>query len=212
MSAIHSTWPCCGKLRLGNDQLALLTRVTRHTAPDRKVTVFAHALIAGWGEQELRTLEKTRSDAQRRIEMTSNDDRSGLFGVRPILCVENVARSIEYYVNCLGFRLGWAWSTELQRFLCPLEPVSPTFALVGLGQVQFMLSEKSQGVAGMWLHLDVHTAEQLDALHESWAAKGARILEPPSIRPWGMYEMRVQDLDEHMLRVSAPPKAARQDH
>ena len=120
------------------------------------------------------------------------------------MCVENVARSIEYYVGCLGFRLGWAWSDQKQRFLHCGEPFDPTFALVGRGQVQFMLSQKSQGGPGMWLHLDVHTAEQVDALYEEWARQGARISEPPSIRAWGTYEMRVQDLDGHMMRVSSP--------
>jgi predicted lactoylglutathione lyase len=40
-------------------------------------------------------------------------------------------------------------------------------------------------------------------LQEAWSHSGARIIEPPSRRPWGMYEMRVQDLDGHVLRVSA---------
>jgi uncharacterized glyoxalase superfamily protein PhnB len=136
----------------------------------------------------------------------SASDNSGLFGVRPILCVENVARSIAYYVGCLGFRLGWAWCNERQRFLQHGETIAPAFALVGRGSVQFMLSQKTQGAPGMWIHVDVHTAEQLDALNAEWVQKGAHILEPPSIRPWGMYEMRVQDLDGHALRVSAPPR------
>lgn len=135
----------------------------------------------------------------------SADDRSGLFGCRPILRVESATRSIEYYVEVLGFRLGWAWSDSARRFLTPADKERPTFALVGRGQVQFMLAEKSQGAAGMWLHLDVHQAAQVDSLYEEWARKGARIAEPPSLRPWGMYEMRVQDVDGHMLRVSAPP-------
>ena len=67
-----------------------------------------------------------------------------------------------------------------------------------------MLSQKSQGAPGMWLHLDVHKAEQVDALFEEWARQGAKIAEPPTIRAWGMYEMRVQDLDGHMMRVSSP--------
>jgi hypothetical protein len=46
----------------------------------------------------------------------SPDNSGGLFGCRPLLRVENVARSIEYYIGSLGFRLGWAWSDE-QRFL-----------------------------------------------------------------------------------------------
>lgn len=135
----------------------------------------------------------------------SADDRSGLCGCRPILRVESVALSIAYYVDVLGFRLGWAWSDGEQKFLTPADKGEPTFALVGRGQVQFMLSQESQGAAGMWLHLDVHCATQLDSLYAEWARHGARIVEPPSCRPWGMYEMRVQDLDGHVLRVSAPP-------
>ena len=134
----------------------------------------------------------------------NTNECSGLFGCRPILCVESVARSIRYYVDSLGFRLGLAWSDAERKFLQPGEAVAPTFALVGRGQVQFMLTQQCQGAPGMWLHLDVYTAEQLDALHEEWARKGARILEPPSRRLWGIYEMRLRDLDGHVLRVSAP--------
>src|SRR5262249_50981238 len=134
------------------------------------------------------------------------DDRGGLFGCRPILRVESVARSIQYYVAALGFRLGWSWSDEVGRFLQPGEKVEPTFALVGRGQVQLMLAQQSQGAPGMWLHLDVETSDRLDELHAEWTGQGARIVEAPSVRPWGMYEMRVQDPDGHTLRVSAPAR------
>ena len=139
----------------------------------------------------------------------STDD-GGLFGCRPILCVDSVALSIQYYVDLLGFRLGLTWSDAERRFLQPGESVAPTFALVGRGPVQFMLTQQCQGAPGMWLHLDVHTAEQLDALHEEWARKGARIVEPPSHCPWGLYEMRVRDLDGHVMIVSAPPSKGAQ--
>lgn len=137
--------------------------------------------------------------------MTS-DDECGLFACRPILYVENVARSIEYYVASLGFRLCWSWSDANQRFLEPGDDEVPTFAAVGRGLVQVMLSQRSQGAPGMWLHLDVHTAEQVDALHDEWIRQGAQVVEPPCLRPWGMYELRVLDPDGHTLRVSAPPR------
>lgn len=133
------------------------------------------------------------------------DDGNGLFDCRPVLCVDNVARSIQYYVEALGFHLGWAWSAAKQQFLPLTEFEAADFALVGRGKVQFMLSEKSQGVPGMWLHLDVESAAQLDALNAEWARNGAQIIEPPFVRPWGMYEMRIQDLDGHVFRVSSPP-------
>jgi uncharacterized glyoxalase superfamily protein PhnB len=136
----------------------------------------------------------------------SADDGSGLFGCRPVLRVENVPRSIAYYVDQLGFHLGLTWSDEGQRFLPEGERSGAAFALVGRGRVQLMLSQKSQGAPGMWLHLDVHSAGQVDKLYEEWVRAGVRILEPPSHRAWGMYEMRVQDLDGHVLRVSGPPR------
>lgn len=80
-------------------------------------------------------------------------DHDVLVGCRPILCVESVARSIDYYVHTLGFHLGWAWCNKEQRFLGPGDTAEPAFALVGRGQVQLMLSQSSQGVPGMWLHV-----------------------------------------------------------
>ena len=135
------------------------------------------------------------------------DDNDGIFACRPILSVQSVAQSIRFYVDSLGFRLGWSWSNKAGRFLQPGDEAEPTFALVGKGDIQFMLAQQCQGAPGMWLHVDVQSAPQLDALHEEWTRKGARITEPPSVRPWGMYEMRVQDPDGHTLRVSAPPHA-----
>lgn len=136
----------------------------------------------------------------------NSDNSGGLFDCRPILCVESVLRSIDYYVNALGFHLGWAWANNPDRFLQSHDDGEPTFALVGRGPVQFMLSKQCQGSPGVWLHLDVHSADDLDALHDEWTRRQARIVEPPIIRPWGMYEMRVEDPDGHVLRVSAPPR------
>jgi catechol 2,3-dioxygenase-like lactoylglutathione lyase family enzyme len=138
--------------------------------------------------------------------MSVTFDGSGLYACRPILYAQSVTRSIAYYVDVLGFHLGWAWSDDINRFLQPAESGTPTFALVGRGPVQLMLAEQAQGAPGMWLHFDVDTPTQVEALHAAWTRSGARILEPPSRRPWGMYEMRVQDLDGHTLRVSAPFK------
>ena len=134
-------------------------------------------------------------------------ENPGLFGIRPVLCVENVSRAIEYYVNKLEFNLGWAWDVNQQRFLEIGEKGNIGFALVGCNEtIQLMLSEQSQGQPGMWIHLDVDSAANLNKLYEKWMRNGAKITEPPSVRPWGTYEMRVEDLDGHTFRVSSPPE------
>ncbi len=130
-----------------------------------------------------------------------------LFACRPILCVEDVGRSLAYYRDALGFTIGWRWSDAQQGFLDEGDDSAEVgTALVGRDEVQFILVRQGQGQSGMWLHLDVDTAEEVDQLHREWTAGGASIDEPPSLRPWGTYEMRVQDLDGHVFRVSSPPK------
>jgi uncharacterized glyoxalase superfamily protein PhnB len=69
-----------------------------------------------------------------------------------------------------------------------------------------MLVQRAQGHPGTWLHLDVGTPEEIDRLHADWTRRGARIVEAPSNRSWGTYELRVEDLDGHAFRVASPPK------
>ena len=137
-----------------------------------------------------------------------NSVNHGIFACRPILAVSNVAKSIMYYRDVLGFSVGWAWSDDTNSFLEADDVSAPSFALVGRDKVQFMLAETGQGTPGTWLHLDVQTAEDVDELFEEWSNSAANIIEAPCIRPWGMYEMRIQDPDRHVFRVSSPPKEA----
>lgn len=140
--------------------------------------------------------------------MVSSKLDSAVFDCRPILRVDNVNASIAYYRDVLGFRVGWRWSDVEHRFLNEDEQAPAHTAAVGLGDVQLIFVQRAQGQPGMWLHLDVRTAAQLDDLHAEWVRRGARVIEPPCNRPWGTYELRVQDLDEHTFRVSAPAKKA----
>ena len=64
------------------------------------------------------------------------NDSGGLFDCHPILCVDSVPRSIDFYMNLLGFRLGWSWSGKEQKFLEPGDLAEPDFALVQRGHVQ----------------------------------------------------------------------------
>jgi hypothetical protein len=111
----------------------------------------------------------------------NSDDESGSFGVRPILCVESVARSMQYYVESLGFRLGLTWSDKEGRFLPPGDRAEPTFALVGCGQVQFMLVQQCQGAPGMWLHLDIHMADCLVRGVDAARSANRRAAGPPPV-------------------------------
>jgi len=140
------------------------------------------------------------------MNVTMNSDNDEIFACRPILAVGNVATSIRYYRDVLGFKVGWAWSDEINSFLEVEDKSAPSFALVVRDKIQVMLAETGQGTPGTWLHLDVQTADHIDKLFQEWSNRSANIVEAPSIRAWGMYEMRIQDLDQNVFRVSSPPR------
>lgn len=126
------------------------------------------------------------------------------FACRPNLLVRDLAASVAFYADVLGFRVGWRWSDRQARFLAGDEPTEPGTALVGRDQVQLMFTQVA-GSHTTRLHLDVPAAAQVDRLFAEWTGRGADIAEPPFVRPWGMYEMRLHDPDGNVLRVSSPP-------
>ena len=134
----------------------------------------------------------------------ANKEKLGFDGMRPVLSVENISKSIKYYVDTLGFSLNFAWDGSKLKFLDEGEEGKVDFAQVGFGAALIMLCEKEQGQPGMWIHLDLNSADKLNELHEKWREAGAKITETPSVRPWGTYEMRLEDMDGHTFRISSP--------
>ncbi|HEX3791557.1 MAG TPA: VOC family protein [Pseudonocardiaceae bacterium] len=102
-----------------------------------------------------------------------------IFACRPNLLVSDLATSLRFYRELLGFRVGWRWSGRPGRFLA--EDGRPDTALVGRGQAQVLLTQFAGGHAA-WPHFDVHTQGQVDDLFAEQTARGARIAEPPVLR------------------------------
>jgi len=105
----------------------------------------------------------------------------------PILNVRDMAASMDYYVNKLGFEKLWDWG----------EP--PTFGCVRRGKVQIFLCENGQGQSGTWMSIFM---DDVDALYEEYKQSGAIIRAAPKNYPWETREMRVEDLDGHTFRMS----------
>ena len=108
-------------------------------------------------------------------------------GVCPILRVQSVAVSLEYYVRRLGFKIDWR---------------SPGFASVSRGQCHIFLSEGDQGNPGTWVWVGVENAE---TLYAEYQASGAKLRHPPTNYDWAL-EMQVEDLDGNILRMGSEPK------
>ena len=117
-------------------------------------------------------------------------------GGHPILNVKNVAASLDYYCNALGFQDVFHWSQE--------DAPPWTFAQVRRGNFFVYLCQQAQGGPGMWMYLNLASVEDLAALYQEYQAHAAKIIEPPTDKPWPMREMLIEDVDGHILRIGAP--------
>jgi predicted enzyme related to lactoylglutathione lyase len=106
----------------------------------------------------------------------------------PILRVDDLARSIRYYEDVLGFT-NEAWSGE-------------EFGCVTRDGASIYLSLGDQGNRGTWVWIGV---EDVETLYREYQSKGASIVQPPETFPWAV-EMRETDPDGHVLRFGSDPK------
>ncbi|HTH52515.1 MAG TPA: glyoxalase superfamily protein [Edaphobacter sp.] len=105
-------------------------------------------------------------------------------GVNPILRIENLSTSLDYYIRILGFRIEWE---------------SPFFACISRDRCNLFLCEEDQGHTGSWVWAGV---TDVDALFDEYKAAGARIRHPPTNYPWAC-EMQVEDPDGNILRLGS---------
>ena len=113
-------------------------------------------------------------------------------GVRPILRVQSLSASIDYYVRSLGFKGDWGYPEDGPSF----------FASVSRGPCHIFLSEGDQGNPGTWVWVGVGDA---DGLLAEYQQTGAKIRHPPTNYPWAC-EMQVEDLDGNVLRFGSDSK------
>lgn len=103
----------------------------------------------------------------------------------PIFSCSDVARSLSYYIDVLGFESKWEWDTP------------PTFGGVSKDGVEIFFCKDRQGNPGTWISIFM---DDVDTYHDMIKAKGAKIAAPPEDMEWGIREMLVQDPDGHMIR------------
>ena len=115
-----------------------------------------------------------------------------LSGAHPMLAVADVDATIEHYRAALGFFVEWALYED-----------SGAVGIANLwrGQLSLFLIRSSRfGPSCVYCHLGDRA--EVDDIHQDLVEAGANVTEPPSVRPWGLYEMRFVDLDENEFRMA----------
>lgn len=110
----------------------------------------------------------------------------------PILAVTDVAASVRYYTEILGFEDGWVWG----------EP--PDHGGVGKNETAFQFTrnlELAATAGGREFWVRVSSIESLFGQH---TAAGAEIVWPLEAKPWGVREYAVRDNSGYVLRFAEP--------
>ena len=107
----------------------------------------------------------------------------------PILSVTDMAVSLAYYRDVLGFQAA-PWGDD-------------SFTSVNRDGACIYLCQGHQGAPGTWIWVGV---EDVAALFAEYQASGARIRGAPVNHAWA-YEMQVEDPDGHVLRFGSDSRA-----
>jgi uncharacterized glyoxalase superfamily protein PhnB len=101
----------------------------------------------------------------------------------PELPVADVERAQQHYRNALGFEIGWLYPGK-------------EIGAVSRGKVVIFFRKRTPPFepAVHWLY-----AEDIDATYEELQATGAKIVDPLEMKPWGLRQFTVQDLDGNLF-------------
>ncbi|OAI41478.1 hypothetical protein AYO38_03575 [bacterium SCGC AG-212-C10] len=120
------------------------------------------------------------------------------YGVIPSIRVQDVARSVQFYIGTLGF--------ELQRG----PDISDNNSLK-FGDAQIMIEASAsfysdaynsairERLGGRGANAFYIEASDLAAMYASVLAKGANVIDPLAVRDWGQSEFTVEDPDGNWL-------------
>ena len=107
----------------------------------------------------------------------------------PVLPVNQLSRSKQFYVEKLGFQVDWGESDDAA--ICQ----------VSRDGHRIMLTEDNNlgSPACVWIGLES------DKLFNEFMDKGVTVVSPPANKPWA-YEMLIQDVDGNILWLGTGPK------
>jgi uncharacterized glyoxalase superfamily protein PhnB len=108
-------------------------------------------------------------------------------GVIPELTVPDVDASLAYYRDVLDFRIEGRHLGESGEVV---------FGSVLRGRTNIYMSRRNQPAARIYCWICVHEVDELCA---TFMAKGARVTEEPSDKPWGYRQFTMEDINGHSL-------------
>ena len=119
----------------------------------------------------------------------------------PSLTVDDIAKSIAWYRDVLGFVVA-------DRFRHEDKVVG---AILRAGAVDFMLGQDDfakgrDRAKGVGFRIYCETTQDVDQIAAAIKARGASLLAEPADQPWGARDLAVEDPDGYKISISSRPE------
>ncbi|MDE3199465.1 MAG: bleomycin resistance family protein [Acidobacteriota bacterium] len=111
----------------------------------------------------------------------------------PEIPVKSVSAAVEYYRERLGFTVDWGGEEV------GLAGVSRGHCRMFLANAEFRAERGNSAPVLIWLNLP--SKEEVNALFREWTVSMSKLMSSPEMKPWGLYEFTVADLDGNLFRV-----------
>jgi len=119
--------------------------------------------------------------------MTNEETIATLSHVEPILAVENIVETVNYWENILGFTDKWTWG----------EP--PNHGGVARQGAFVQFSHNPKLAASSKANAIFIRVKNLPSLYEFHQNKNAEIVEPLENKPWGMSGYTVREINDYYI-------------
>lgn len=129
-----------------------------------------------------------------RVNPTPPAGRPQFFGLQPVLAVHDVAQTVSFYCDRLGFDLDFLYGDPPQHAAVAASDWSPEAVTLQFAQVPVGTPLALTG----WCYIFVEAG--IDALYEAYVAAGVEIIRPLQTFPWGMREFDILDCNGYQLR------------
>ncbi|HVU51675.1 MAG TPA: VOC family protein [Polyangia bacterium] len=130
-------------------------------------------------------------------------DEHELYGVEAVLFVPDVAATVAFYRDVLGFNLDFDHgSPPVHARVSSGDPASPATA-----RIRFELEPgPPSGPRSCFLY--VYVGRALDELCVAYQRRGVEVVSLPRDRPWGLRQFEVRDCNGYLLTFVAEVASA----
>ena len=122
-------------------------------------------------------------------------ERAKIIGIAPQLIVADVARTVDYYINVLGFSLIGQVQNPPVYAMVQRDGFQVHFAKAGENDVP------ASDTSGRTGHDFIIWVPEIDAFYEEVKAKNAGIVQEIVKRSYGSREFVIEDCDGHLILV-----------